>query len=396
MPERIDVRSPRILLLLPSIAFLSLAGCTGEPDKSSDSASQRVSLEIGPAVAQPGERPSVSVDRMATAVAEPASPGTKVVLERRQSGEWRRIASDRQDEDGSALFEGMASGDGQGGKYRAVVTTPDGARVESEPASATWETVFRDEFSGEALDSTKWSHRQLGVYNSEGSRQCSKSDESAVVVSEGTLELQTRLDTERSGEACRTDEYGTHDYFLNGHISTAGKFDFTYGVAAARVRFQQERGMHGAFWLQRPGAEQVPGEPGVSGAEIDVAEFFGEGYQDGGLASFIYYLDSGGENKKVGGLWPDATRALRADDSWWDRYHVFSVEWSPDGYVFRVDGRETFRTSEGVSGVDQYLVLSMLSSDWELGKLDKSALPSSMDVDWVRVWERSPDRRQAG
>ena len=37
---------------------------------------------------------------------------------------------------------------------------------------------------------------------------------------------------------------------LNGHISTAGQQELTYGVVAARVRFQEPPGQHGAFWLQ--------------------------------------------------------------------------------------------------------------------------------------------------
>ena len=34
------------------------------------------------------------------------------------------------------------------------------------------------------------------------------------------------------------------------------------------------------------------------------------------------------------------------------------------------------------------LVLSLLSSDWELPDLDKSKLPADMKVDWVRVWQQ--------
>ena len=69
-------------------------------------------------------------------------------------------------------------------------------------------------------------------------------------------------------------------------------------------------------------------------------------------------------------------------------FHVFSVEWTPEEYVYRVDGREIFRTSRGLSGVDEFLVLSLSTKDWELDQLDPSLLPSTMQVDWVRVWQR--------
>jgi beta-glucanase (GH16 family) len=154
------------------------------------------------------------------------------------------------------------------------------------------------------------------------------------------------------------------------------------------VKFPRERGQHGAFWLQRSGVAPVPGNPRASGAEIDIAEFFGKGYPSGGFASFVYYLNEDDENEKVGGLLPEATRDLPPGDAWWRSYHVFSVEWTPKRYVFRVDGREIGSIGKGVSGVEQFLVLSLLSSDYELGRINASSLPSTMEVDWVRVWQR--------
>ena len=43
---------------------------------------------------------------------------------------------------------------------------------------------------------------------------------------------------------------GQFRYRLNGHIGTQLSADLRYGVAAARVKFPQSRGQHGAFWLQ--------------------------------------------------------------------------------------------------------------------------------------------------
>jgi hypothetical protein len=67
---------------------------------------------------------------------------------------------------------------------------------------------------------------------------------------------------------------------------------------------------------------------------------------------------------------------------------VFTLQWTPRSYEFRVDGRPHWHTTEGVSGVEEYLILSLLTSDYELPRLDRSKLPSRMYVDWVRVWQR--------
>ena len=348
----------------------------------------RLEVVALPPIVQPGEQPS-TIDRASRLVVvgvRPASPGEVVRLESPRDGQWRTVATARQDRSGHVTFTGLPAVTSD--PYRAVVG-PEGGEVTSTTVeSPAWTAVFGDDFDGLGLDPSRWSYRQLGLYNPEGDRTCSKSHPSAVGVADGTLRLLVRSDPERVGERCRS-AYGTHDYYLNGHVSTERKFAFTYGVAAARVRFQEGRGQHGAFWLQRLGGEQVPGDAERSGAEIDVVEFFGEGYPEGGLSSSVYYLNKHEKDEKVGGLHPEATEELPPGDDWWSSYHVFSVEWTPRHYVFRVDGREMFRTSEAVSGVDEFLVLSLLSSDWELDRLDRSTLPSRMDVDWVRVWQRA-------
>ena len=67
---------------------------------------------------------------------------------------------------------------------------------------------------------------------------------------------------------------------------------------------------------------------------------------------------------------------------------MFSVEWTPQVYIFRIDGKESWRTTAGISGVKQFPILSLLSSDYELDDLggDKR-LPQRMYVDWVQFWE---------
>jgi hypothetical protein len=67
---------------------------------------------------------------------------------------------------------------------------------------------------------------------------------------------------------------------------------------------------------------------------------------------------------------------------------VFSVEWTATEYVFRIDGHEVWRTSEGVSHDPEFLILSMLSSDFELPTLgSRQALAQTASVDWVKFWQ---------
>jgi beta-glucanase (GH16 family) len=260
----------------------------------------------------------------------------------------------------------------------------DGARERASAAQASnrWKLDFDDEFAS-GLDTSTWSIRG-DVHDPASSRTCAKADPSMVTApGDGTLDLSVQRDTTFAADSCSwenpsTGASGTADYYLNSHIGTQGTYSFRYGIAAARVKFQKPQGMHGAFWLQDSGEAE-----GSVGAEIDTVEFFGKGFNKGGVASFVYPS----EGEEVGGTQPDADAALKAPgDTWWDRYHVFSVEWTPKGYVFRIDGEETLRTKKGLSDRKVFVILSLLTSDWELKRMPESGA-GTMSVDWVRVWQ---------
>jgi Glycosyl hydrolases family 16 len=100
----------------------------------------------------------------------------------------------------------------------------------------------------------------------------------------------------------------------------------------------------------------------------------------------VYRPTSEGSRVRIGGRYDEPDRFLASrSDRWWCNYHVFSVEWTPTEYVFRIDGHETWRTSEGISHHPQFLILSLLSSDYELPD-NPSAAPEHAYVDWVQFW----------
>jgi beta-glucanase (GH16 family) len=181
---------------------------------------------------------------------------------------------------------------------------------------------------------------------------------------------------------------GNYAYRINGHIGTDDTFRFAYGVAGARMKFPRMRGQHGRVWMPPVGGMR----PDRTGHEIDVVESFGEHVTgkgtSNGLWNYVHrYQD--GRIVKTGANVPTSLQR-RPVESWWDQYHVFSVQWKPNRLMFRIDGKETWRVTGDVSGYQQFLVLSLLASDYELPLIDDSQLPQHMYVDWVRVWETGP------
>nr|WP_257956229.1 hypothetical protein [Nocardioides sp. B-3] len=66
---------------------------------------------------------------------------------------------------------------------------------------------------------------------------------------------------------------------------------------------------------------------------------------------------------------------------------MFSVEWTPSEYVFRIDGAEFYRETRAVSHKPAFLILSMLTSDYELRHLTPDRMSQTARVDWVRVYQ---------
>ena len=133
-------------------------------------------------------------------------------------------------------------------------------------------------------------------------------------------------------------------------MSTDGHQFLKYGVVAARIKFQPRQGQHASLWMQPQDPTYIP-NAFEGGAEIDIIEYFGDGVPNGGLTSFIYNPTASGVPQKIGGWIKKPERYLSdKKDGWSKRYHVFSVEWSPTAYVFRIDGRETARITHGHLG----------------------------------------------
>lgn len=304
--------------------------------------------------------------------------GTTVNLQRRGDDGWTTVATVPVSSQGKFEVATSASVEGRRQQFRVEAPETESTRkavstkltfsVYSDPADRQY--TFQDEFDGTALDPQKWATRHQAP---SARRMCAQPSDDMVAVADGTARLSVRMKPHSKSKAC------PHGVWDNAMISTQGAtnpFAATYGVVAARIRFQSSTGMHGSFWLQ--GAQ-------VTGAEIDVAEYFGDGRSDGGLTSFVHYTDGAGESADSGGIRRIGKLVPGADERLSRSWHVYSVEWDPAGYIFRIDGYPTLVTSKPhVASSPEILILSLLTSDWELPAMKDPS--STMQVDWVRAW----------
>lgn len=224
--------------------------------------------------------------------------------------------------------------------------------------------TFDDEFSGSDLDLTKWSRCP------EQKRQdlnCYWKDDCSYLNGNGQLVLEAVYDG---------------DFFMGG-IRSKGKFEQTYGYFEVKCTLNTTPGWWTAFWLM---GESVLSEEngGVDGTEIDIYE--SAYFKDSAVQHTLNWDGYGAAHKVLGSV-------VKKDGLYDGGYHTFSLLWTPEEYVYFVDGEETWRTdaaeAEGVCIVPLYLKMTAETGSWTFADMDETLLPDSILVDYIRVYEKS-------
>ncbi len=203
--------------------------------------------------------------------------------------------------------------------------TPEPFSVrEATDATPRADTLFFEDFSGSDLDRERWNVRvtgeSFGTVNNE--QQAYVDSVSTLYLADGTLVLQPRY---RPGFAAPD---GRAYDFTSGRIDTRDKVEFTYGTAAARMKLPEGSGLWPAFWAL--GAGRWP-----DSGEIDIMEYVGE---KDWTSVALHGPGYSGETPLVNKVY------LPADNDATD-WHVYSVDWTPEGFVFRVDGTVMYRAT---------------------------------------------------
>ncbi|RAK57134.1 glycoside hydrolase family 16 protein [Phenylobacterium deserti] len=200
-------------------------------------------------------------------------------------------------------------------------------------AAARERTVFFDDFSGAKLDRFKWNVVVPDwVVNNE--QQAYVDDPRVVAIvhgaeaegaENGALRIRAVPQAGHKTRAGRTFD------FLSGRLDTRGKFAFSHGTAAARIKMTAGQGLWPAFWILGEGQWPAIGE-------IDVMENVGEA----DWTSFALH------GPGYSGDTPLAQRAPFPAGQDITGWHIYSVDWSDEALVFRVDGAERYRVTRAM------------------------------------------------
>ena len=263
----------------------------------------------------------------------------------------------------------------------AATPAPGGEDADTETPSTgvdltQYNLVFSDEFRSGSLDSSKWNTAltwgpDLVVYN----------------------QLQYYVDTQNDtdfgyepftfdGEVLTISATETPDAlrsaaneqpWLSGTLTTAGKFDFTYGYAEASIDLQEGRGLWPAFWMLSSEFDNLK-------PEIFIMEY--DGAKPNSLFHNYNYTD-------VDNLLRSPGQWEVSSESFSDGFQKVGVAWSPQELLFYINDVPRYRiVGENVSNQDMYLILSLaVGGIWPGAPDATTPVPSTTRIDYVRVYQ---------
>jgi beta-glucanase (GH16 family) len=225
-----------------------------------------------------------------------------------------------------------------------------------DPARIGYSLTWEDNFNGTKLDSTKWKVRGVGP------RSIAYVSEDAVKVEDGLLKLFAL----KRGDTLLGSAVGTQDLFM-----------CKYGFFECRAQVQASKVVWAAFWIQSTDISKGE-DPAVYGAEIDIMECFRKLGND--IVSHNVHWAYGPNQQTTRGM-QSYLEGLGTG------FHNYALEWTPDKYIFYVDGLKFYEVTKGISRIKEYMILSMEYPN-SREEIMETIFPDVFLVDWVRVWKK--------
>lgn len=291
------------------------------------------------------------------------------------------------------------------------INAQDGCRIQSlyqtsqinceDYEHGDWILVFEDDFNGGQLDTNVWFTCEDGWINVHGEElQIYLKDN--ISIQNGILRLVAKEEPDIYNHWTYLPDDSLHYtqgffQYTSGWIQT--KKHFLYGKIEVRCKIPNGTGFWPAFWMFG------------KGYEIDIFEFACE---DPYTCLFNVH------NWENDGHFACTGRYTDNSNDFSDDYHTYSIEWDEFHLIYRIDGVERRRISRysnslGITiddcrNIPEYnniwdkqvfprnpmpIILNLAVSSGECGAppTPSTVFPSSLDIDYVRVYKRTnPDR----
>lgn len=257
--------------------------------------------------------------------------------------------------------------------------------------------VWSDDFDGDELDRNKWNDNQnVNTLHWGAVRKGGYWHKDMISVHDGALHIATKYIDEEQAAAYGGDyKAGWYTGYVTTYESNSADEQnpdtFLYGYFETRCILPSGLGLWSAFWMMNGGVYETDND-GVDGTEIDVFESFGYPdmpYKTADNISVNLHWNGYNEEHQhyhVGNFYAKNP---------YTEFNTYAVEWTPDEYIFYINGHETARTDKGgVSQNPECLLLSVeISGENGIPNMSKGDITKNGDnvnfiVDYVKVYQK--------
>lgn len=282
-----------------------------------------------------------------------------------------------------------------------------------------WNMVWSDEFSGDSIDKSKWSHEQNCWGGGNNEKQCYTKRKVNSFVKDGVLHIVAKEGAYTGANNPDGDLRNKATLpFTSARLRSLNKGDWKYGRFEVRARMPHGQGTWPAIWMLP--TDNVYGTWAASG-EIDIMEAVNlkvqsdrkgaaEGELEDRIHGTLHYGRQWPENVSSGAEYhlPDGVNPA-------DGFHTYAIEWEEGEIRWYVDNVH-YATQRADGWYSQYkqggqlvdadpnapfnerfhMILNLaVGGSWSANTNDKgidsSIFPQTLAVDYVRVFQCSID-----
>ena len=240
------------------------------------------------------------------------------------------------------------------GNSRKSIAVSQEASIDSN-APEGYKLVWHDEFnSGSELNASDWTH-----------------------------EVQNRVTEVRNGKL-RITALKENGKVYSGRVYAKVREGWTYGYIEASIKLPKGKGTWPAFWMMPVNFRSWPAD-----GEIDIMEEVG--YHPNYVSSSLH------ANAHVHTQGTQVTHEMLCEGAE-DEFHTYAILWTADNITTYVDGQVQLSYDNTGKGRDDwpydnpfYVIFNLAwGGDWGGSQgVDESALPTTMEVDYVRVFQKN-------
>jgi beta-glucanase (GH16 family) len=233
--------------------------------------------------------------------------------------------------------------------------------------------VWQDEFAGDALNTTYWTHEIGTGSNGWGNNEKQYYRSENVSVQDGYLVITAKSESYLGSS------------FTSSRIITKGKKSFKYGRVDIRAKLPQGQGIWPALWML---GSNIDTTPWPASGEIDIMEMIGGSGREKTVYGTLHWDNNGAHACTC-----DKPGYTLSSGTFADKFHVFSMIWDSGKITWYVDDVKFNEIDITPSALSEFhnpyffIFNVAVGGNWPGEPNAGTVFPQKMVVDYVRVFQ---------